>query len=151
VAKATASKSDAIRDIIKKDSKATVKEIQTALKAIKVKASVALVNKIKYAGSGTKRRKRNKGVNKAEAIRQAWGELGKQSRPRDVIAHLAKRGVKASSAQVSTLRNKNGHAGNDAHVVSLDHLIAAKSLVARIGSIHGAQDALDSLAKLMQA
>ena len=151
MAKATATKSDAIRGIIKKQPTATVKEIQEALKKEGVKASDALVSKIKYARTGVKRRKRGRRTNKAEAIRTAWGELGKQTRPRDVMAHLAKRGVKVSSAQVSTLRHKNGHVAQSEHIVSLEHLLAAKSLVARIGSIETAQEALASLAKLMQA
>jgi hypothetical protein len=151
MAKATASKSDAIREIIKKQPSANVKEIQEALKKEGVKASDALVNKVKYARAGAKRRNGRKSANKAEAIRQAWGELGKQARPRDVIAHLGGRGVKVSSAQVSTLRHKNGHVASAQHAVSLEHLLAAKNFAARIGSIDSAREALASLAKLMQA
>lgn len=151
MAKATASKSDAIREIIKKQPSATVKEIHDALKKEGVKASVALVNKVKYARNGAKRRKGRRSVSKAEAIRQVWGQLGKHARPRDVIARLAKRGVKVSSAHVSTLRHKNSRVVPAEHVVSLEHLLAAKNLVTQVGSIDKAQAALVSLAKIMQA
>ena len=108
-------KSDAIREIFKKRTNASVKEVQTALHSRGIKASDALINKLKY-GRGTngavkksaKGRKRGAKVNKAEAIRGAWGELGVSSRPRDVIALLASRRIIVTSAQVSTLRKSAG-------------------------------------------
>src|ERR1700726_4463948 len=109
---AVPTKSDAIRDVLKERPKATVKEIQAALKKRGVKASDALVNKIKYGrgSSGTLPKKShgrsggNSHINKAEAIRGMWSKLGAQARNRDVIAALGSRGVKVSSAQVSLLR-----------------------------------------------
>ena len=147
---ATASKSDAIRAIIKKQPSANLKTIQEALKKEGVKASDALVSKIKYGRNGAKRGKRRGRGKKADAIRQAWGELGKKARPRDVIALLSERGVKVSSAHVSILRKQNGHAARSAHAVSLDNLLAAKNLVDEVGSIAVAKEAIDSLAKLVQ-
>jgi len=146
----TGSKSDAIRAILKKQPGATLQAVQEALKKEGVKASNALVNKIKYGRNGTKRSTRREGTSKAEAIRQTWGELGTHARPRDVIAHLAERGVKVSSAQVSILRQKSAGAAPAASSVSLEHLLAAKGLVEQLGSLQTARAALSSLARIMR-
>ena len=156
-------KSDAIREILKKNRKASVKEVQTALRGRGVKASDALINKIKY-GRGTngavkkssKRGRPASKVNKAEAIRGAWRELGSSTRPRDVIALLAARGITVTSAQVSTLRKTAGRKRGSAVAVSVqsvpyEHLLEAKGLVARLGGVENAQAALASLAKLISA
>jgi hypothetical protein len=84
------------------------------------------------------------------------GRMGHSARPRDVIAALKKQGVKVTSAQVSTLRRKssaNGahRRGDAAGVVSLAHLLAAKQLAERLGGIPVARQALDSLARLIEA
>jgi hypothetical protein len=153
-----ASKSDAIRDVLKAKPKSSVKEVQAVLKERGVKASDALVNKVKYGRNGAARKssKPSKGgakVNKAEAIRGAWTELGSDARPRDVIALLATRRVTVSSAQVSTLRKsalrKKGAATFG--VVPFEHLVAAKALAARLGGIENARQALNNLAKLLEA
>jgi hypothetical protein len=58
-------------------------------------------------------------------------------------AALAKKRVKASIGLTSKVKGgKNGH-------VSIEHLLAAKSLVGRVGGIAAAQSALDALAKLV--
>jgi uncharacterized protein YneF (UPF0154 family) len=156
-----ATKSDAIRKVIAAQPEATLKEIKTKLQSRGVKASDALVNKIKYGRkrAGTKRarggRQNNSGVSKADAIRNMFAEMGRNARPRDVIAALKKRGVVVTSAQVSTLRRKlpkNGspHA-RTAGSVSLDHLLAAKQLAERLGGIHVAREAINSLARLVEA
>jgi hypothetical protein len=85
-----------------------------------------------------------------------FGRMGHAARPRDVIAALKKRGVKVTSAQVSTLRRKLSSNGAHrraaaAHVVSLDHLLAAKELAERLGGIAIARRVLDSLAQLVEA
>ena len=153
----TVSKSDAIREIIKQQPKATVKEIQTILHGRGIKASDALVSKIKYARKagkkGAKRRGKSRGESgsKAEAIRVAWGELGYNARPRDIVAILAKRGMTVSSAQVSTLRKslprRNGALA--ASNVPFEHLLAAKSLAEQLGGVEVAKAALASLARLI--
>src|SRR5262249_40629028 len=137
--------------------KATVKEVREALDARGVKASDALINKLKYgrkpAGKKSKRASRNGAHgSKADAIRGMFGEMGVKARARDVVAALAARGMVVTPAQVSTLRNKvprRGHAASSAAVVSYDHLLAAKSLAEQLGGISAAQRALESLAKLM--
>ena len=102
--------------------------------------------------------------NKAEAIRAAAKSLGGKVRPRDVIANLKDQGISVSSAQVSqTLKamgmrkvrrgRKPGAVGasratNGSTSITIDDLIAAKKLVAQLGSIEAASQALSALAKL---
>jgi uncharacterized protein YneF (UPF0154 family) len=151
-------KSDVIREILKSQPKATVRDVRTALQERGVKASDALINKIKYGRKPTAKRFRARGSNgsggtKADAIRGVFGEMGAKARSRDVVAVLAARGIKVTSAQVSTLRKTVG--GSRAKIastysVSLDHLMAAKALAQRLGGIAVAQRALESLAKLTE-
>ncbi len=151
-------KSDVIREILKVQPKATVKDVRAALQERGVKASDALINKIKYGrkpgGKTTRRRGPNgAGGTKADAIRAMFGEFGAKARSRDVVATLASRGIKVTSAQVSTLRKTigSGRAKSPAaYSVSLDHLMAAKALAHRLGGIAVAQRALESLAKLTE-
>lgn len=156
-------KSEVIREILKKNPTANVKQVQADLKRRGVQASDALVNKVKYGRSAngaarksSKRGKRSSKVNKAEAIRGAWRELGLSARPRDVTALLASRGLTVASAQVSMLRKtargkqvsaKPG-TGNS---VPYEHLLEAKGLAARLGGIEQAQAAVRSLAELIGA
>lgn len=118
--------------------------------------------------TATKRRKKTTksdgSINKAEEIRKAAKELGgRKVRPKDVIAALATKGITVAPAQVSstlkaagyrrirrhkaTTSPKAHHASHNADV-SLDHLLAAKALVGKLGSIEAAKKALDVLAKL---
>jgi arginine repressor len=101
-------------------------------------------------------------VNKAQRIRDVAKTLGKKVRPRDVIAELAKEGITVSSAQVSTTLSAAGYrrkrrgkktavaashpaSGNG---LNLDALIAAKALIAKVGGVQVAQEALAALKKL---
>jgi len=151
-------KSDVIREILKSRPKATVKEVRTALQERGVKASDALINKIKYGRKTTTKKSRGRRANgsagtKADAIRGVFGEMGAKARSRDVVAELAARGIKVTSAQVSTLRKTIGSGRVKAaatYSVSLDHLMAAKALAQRVGGIAIAQRALESLAKLTE-
>jgi hypothetical protein len=156
----SANRSDVIREILKKNPKANVKAVQELLSERGINASNALINKIKYGrgavGKKGRGRKSRNGVNKAEAIRGAWAEIGVSGRPRDVIALLADRGITVTSAQVSTLRKSaNGKRASGVlaavHAVPFEHLVLAKGLAARLGGIDNAQQALASLSKLMNA
>jgi len=111
---------------------------------------------------------RNGSINKAEEIRKAAKELGgKKVRPKDVIAALASKGITVAPAQVSStlkaagyrrIRRKGRPAGSTNKAksaaqhagggLSLEHLLAAKALIAKIGSVEAARKALDALAKL---
>jgi arginine repressor len=151
-------KSDVIREILKSQPKATVKEVRTALQERGVKASDALINKIKYGRKTVAKKSRARGSNgsagtKADAIRGVFGEMGVKARSRDVVATLAARGIKVTSAQVSTLRKTVANSRArvvTSYSVSLDHLMAAKALAQRLGGIAVAQRALESLAKLTE-
>ena len=104
-------------------------------------------------------------INKAQAIRDAAKELGgKKVRPKDVIAALAAKGITVSSPQVSSTLKAAGYrktrrkgttsgaksaARFEANVLSLEHLLAAKALIAKIGSVEAAKKALDVMAKLV--
>lgn len=118
--------------------------------------------------TATKRRRKttkaNGSINKAEEIRKAAKELGgKKVRPKDVIALLATKGISVAPAQVSATLKAAGYrrirrhktttspkARHASHTpdVSLDHLLAAKALVNKLGSLEAAKKALDVLAKL---
>jgi arginine repressor len=101
-------------------------------------------------------------VNKAQKIRDVAKTMGKKVRPRDIIAVLAKEGIKVSSAQVSTTlraagfrRKRRGKKGAAAAAhpatgngLSLDALLAAKALIAKVGGIEAAQEALAAMKKL---
>lgn len=159
---AAGSKSDAIRAVIAAQPNASLKEIKARLRARNVKASDALVNKIKYSRKPSGRKKKaargrnnHAGGSKADAIRNMFDEMGRDARPRDVIAALKGRGIVVTSAQVSMLRRKlpgNGaRRSKTAGGVSLDQLLAAKHLAERLGGIENARQALDSLARLLEA
>ncbi|REK19605.1 MAG: hypothetical protein DWQ37_00645 [Planctomycetota bacterium] len=155
---AGANKSDAIRKIIAENPKATRGEIRAKLQQRGVKASDALINKIKYNRNTSPKKPgsaRTSGkTSKADAIRGMFSKMGHDARSRDVIAALKSDGVVVTSAQVSTLRrklNENGSRGSKVGAVPYDHLIAAKHLAQRLGGVDKARRALDSFAELVEA
>jgi arginine repressor len=102
-------------------------------------------------------------MSKAQRIRDVAKTLGKKVRPRDVIAELAKEGVKVSSAQVSMTLRSAGYrrrrrgkkaAGTTAAApafgngLNVEALIAAKALIAKVGSVEAVEEALKVLKKL---
>jgi hypothetical protein len=98
-------------------------------------------------------------TSKAEMIRQTAKELPKPVRPRDIIAALNEKGTKVSSAQVSATlramgfrrRRRKSAARVEAsspNGLNLDALLAAKALIAKVGSVEGAEEALRVLKKL---
>ena len=102
-------------------------------------------------------------TSKAQRIRDVAKTLGKKVRPRDVIAELAKEGITVSSAQVSmTLRSagyrrkRSGRkvgratpaAASSSNGLNLDALLAAKALIAKVGSLEVAEEALRAMKKL---
>jgi arginine repressor len=148
------------------------RDIIAALKDKGVTVSSALVSKtLKRAGFHRKSRGGKAAAaassagepSKAQRIRDIAKALGKKVRPRDVIAELAKEGVKVSSAQVSmTLRSagyKRRRRGKKAsgttaaapvsgNGLNVEALIAAKALIAKVGSVEVAEEALKVLKKL---
>ena len=119
-----------------------------------------------------RRRKKSTGadgsVNKAQAIRDAAKEMGgKKVRPKDVIAALHAKGITVSSPQVSSTLKAAGYRRtkrkgrpvgssnkakaahqHESNGLTLEHLLAAKALIAKIGSVEAAKKALDVLARL---
>jgi len=135
---------------------ATVKEIRAKIEAKGIKASDALINKLKYDRKSTgKSVTRKRGASKADAIRSMFDQMGLDARPRDVIAALKKQGITVTSAQVSMLRSKLGANGvarpTAGQAVPYEHLIAAKQLADRLGGIDKARQALESFASLVRA
>ena len=113
------------------------------------------------------------GVNKAQRIREVAKALGKKVRPRDIVSTLASEGISVSSGQVSTTlraagyrRRRRGkrvhadgiasrgiasrHAGRShgGNGLSLESLLAAKSLIQTAGSIEVAEEAIRAIKKL---
>jgi transposase len=157
------SKSAQIREMLQAAPAKSAAEI-----AKEVGVSAALVYNVKSSmtkkrgKAGKKKAGPKKGeVNKAQRIRDVAKSLGKTVRPRDVIAVLAKEGIKVSSPQVSkTLRNagyrrkRRGKrtataAGAKAtRGLNMESLLAAKALIEKSGSVEAAQEALAALKKL---
>ena len=157
-APAKTSKSDAIRAVLAARPNAGGKEIRSALDAKGIKASDALINKIKYTRKpgGRKAAPRKNGGSKAAAIRAKFEQLGSEARPRDVIAALKDEGVQVTSAQVSMLRGKlsggggsRGKRSQAGIAVPYEHLVAAKQLADRLGGVDQARRALESFAGLV--
>jgi len=103
------------------------------------------------------------GASKAQAIREAAQTLGRKVRPKEIIAALAAQGITVSSPQVSATLKAAGYrrksrgrraasagsaAANRSVEVSLDHLLAAKALADKLGSVEAARKAIDVLTKL---
>jgi len=179
VATERGSKSKAIRAILKKKPNASVQEIQDALKQQGVEASTALVSKLKYS-KGKKRWGRQPAtatagrpdhsaadaqngteINKSQAIRDAFKELGRSSHPKEIRIALAEKGIAVSSAQISNVRTamrakrKQRTASAPGRSVesstaslSIDNLLAAKKLVEQVGSIEAAQQAVQVFGRL---
>jgi hypothetical protein len=170
---ATLSKSDAVREYLASNRGTPVKQVAAALAEQGIEVSLALVNKIKYGdhkslgrgkvhrrpGKSPVRRPESKEASKAQAIREALVQLGRRTRPRDVVAHLKDGGVIVSAAQVSAIRNHQRKGPPRATVAALagkhsangrivvEHLMAAKRLADQLG-LDAAKKALEVLARL---
>jgi hypothetical protein len=132
---------------------------------------------LKQAGFKRKGRRRKSAaangagdVSKAERIRQLAKAMGKSVRPRDIVATMAKEGVKVASAQVSTVlaaagyrrkgrkgrkgRRRAATAGTNSiarsagQSLDIEALVAAKALVAKVGGLDRAEAAISVLKKL---
>ena len=163
-------------ELIRKTAKSMGKTVRprdiiAALKEKGVTVSSALVSKtLQRAGFHRKTRGKKAAAakngagetSKAQRIRDVAKTLGKKVRPRDVIAELAKEGVKVSSAQVSMTLRSAGYrrkrrgkkaAAAVAHPatgngLNVEALIAAKALIAKVGGVEAAEEAIKVLKKL---
>jgi transposase len=167
MAKEATSKSAQIREALKAAPNKSASEI-----AKEIGVSSALVYNVKAnlakkhgKAAGKKAGPKNGAVNKAQRIREVAKTMGKNVRPRDIIAELAKEGITVSSPQVSKTLTSAGyrrkHPGRKAAAagsvsaskpsltgLNIDALIAAKALIAKVGSIEVAQQALATMKKL---
>jgi hypothetical protein len=100
---------------------------------------------------------------KANAVREMFEKMGtgKRTRNRDVRNALAEIGVNVSPAQIATIRKKmrrrrpaaetpetTAAPSTPSDAISLDHLVAAKSLVEQLGGIEAARKAVNAFARL---
>ena len=158
-------------ELIRKTAKAMGKTVRPrdiidALRKQGVVVTSQQVSKTLKA-AGFHRRTRGKRAaaetSKAQRIRDIAKTLGKKVRPRDVIAELAKEGITVSSAQVSMTLRSAGYrrkrrgrkvagataaAASSSNGLNLDALIAAKALIAKVGSLEVAEEALRAMKKL---
>jgi hypothetical protein len=89
-------------------------------------------------------------VNKSTSIREVLAE-NPSATPKEITATLKARRVRVSPALISQVKHGAGKLNGEANDVVLGHLIAAKVLVGRVGSIEAAKSAIASLAKLDEA
>lgn len=89
-------------------------------------------------------------INKAQAIRDTLQSLGPDTRPKDVMAHLAEKRIKVSAAQISNIKSSlRGEANGDSkNGLTVDALMKAKAMADRMGGVEKARKALDALATL---
>jgi arginine repressor len=173
----TASEQSSRAEMIRRTAKALGKNVRprdivAALKEKGVTVSPSLVSKtLKAAGLKQKRRGKKVAastssatdVSKAELIRQTAQSIPKPIRPRNIIAKLKEEGVEVSYALVSSTlkaaglrrRRRRRKAGaravgmpTAANGLNLDAVIAAKSLIEKVGGVENAQAALSALKKL---
>lgn len=106
-------------------------------------------------------------ISKAQAIRDAAGELGKKARPKQIIAALAEKGITVTSPQVSmTLKAAGLRRGRrkkkvtaaiavqhparngKAQTLNIDHLVLVRELATKIGGIDRLKESVAALEKL---
>jgi arginine repressor len=177
MAKRSSPKTDLIREYLATYPTATATQIVEDLSAHGVSRALAAKVKSRYGSkSGSmKRGPKPRAVAaasptngargaKANAIRDVAQSLPRPVRPRDVRASLAAQGIDVTFAQVSQvlksmgLKRKKRRRKSTASAASampvnssslnIEDLVAAKKVVAQIGSIGKVKDALAALARL---
>ncbi|HEV3023565.1 MAG TPA: hypothetical protein VGX76_13920 [Pirellulales bacterium] len=171
MAKRSSPKTDLVRDYLATYPTATATQIVEDLSAHGVSRALAAKVKSRYGNKSgsTKRGPRTVAANgargaKANAIRDVAQSLPRPVRPRDVRASLAAQGIDVTFAQVSQvlksmgLKRKKRRRKSTASAASampvnssslnIEDLVAAKKVVAQIGSIGKVKDALAALARL---
>jgi arginine repressor len=169
-------KTSAVQDYLSKNSAATAPEVVDALKAhgievtaghvYNVKATMKKKKSAKKAAkkkAGPKAAASTNGATKADHIRDQAKSMPKPVRPKDVVAALKDRGVEVLHTHVSQIlasmgmkkrkrRRKMAVSGAAPAVASnglnINDLVAAKKLVAQVGSVEKVREALAALARL---
>jgi arginine repressor len=113
-----------------------------------------------------KRTPSNGAINKSQSIRDAFRELGKKTRPKDIIAALAEKGIKVASGQVSTVlraaglrrgrRRRKGvavvaapkHSANGQSSM-IDELLKVKKLAKELGGTDKLKELVAALERLL--
>ena len=152
-------KADIIRKYIARSPRSTVLEaVRGIQREYGIEVSPALVAKARRESTAAPQAIND--VSKADQIRQTAKSLGRNVRPRDVVARLAEQGVSVSSAQASTVLASMGKKRRQpggrrpmvieavASTLTLESLIAAKKLADHLGGVDAAKQAVDALAKL---
>jgi len=175
MAKTRGEGSTAIRAYFSKNPKATAQEVVDALKADGITVKIGLVYNVKALGKKKKSAKKNAGpkaaksaastngsagATKADQIRDQAKSMPKPVRPKDVVAALKERGVDVLHTHVSQIlasmgmkKKRKAAVGGAAPAVAsnglnIDDLVAAKKLVAQVGSVEKVREALAALARL---
>lgn len=105
-----------------------------------------------------KPRRKRRNVNKSAAIR-AYLAGNPSKAPREIAAELKKDGIVVSAQFVSTVKSTTGKSATKRDPkgqgpksangkISLEHLLAAKAIVEKIGDVDAAVAAISVLAKL---
>ena len=172
-------KTAAVRDYDSKHPGATAGEVAAALKEQGITISTAMVYNIRHNTKkpgrkpGRKARKNvaaNNGASehggKSEAVRAAVRELGRKTPTKDVIDHLAAKGIPVSVALVAKVKSRmkpgrRGRRGRKAAVaapaarstrmggqITYEHLVMAKELADKFGGADSLRKTLDLLEKL---
>lgn len=86
---------------------------------------------------------------KSNAIRAVIAE-NPNATPKEIAAKLKARRVKVSTSLISRVKYAKGRRKVTTNgQVTMDGLLAAKALVAKLGSVEAARQSLDALAKLL--
>lgn len=167
-------KSAAVREYLEQNPSASAGEVVAALSEKGIKVSQAMVYMIRSKSTGKASKKRNKagsaGSNgsiehgaKSEAVRAALRELGPRTPAKEIIDHLAAKGVKVSLPLVNKVksREKAGRRGGrkartavpvqaarGSRPIAYEHLLAAKELADQLGGTESLRRTLDILDKL---
>jgi len=164
------SKSDSVRAYLAEHPEASIKAIIAGLAQQGITVSEAIASKIKYDKGRPKKRRKAARVaarhvaagngaelSKSDEIRNTFKTMGRRTRPRDIIAALAERGIKVSASEVVRVRSHlkkaakarrmataspevspvaaSSASATSANGLSADELIAAKRLADQLGGL----------------
>jgi hypothetical protein len=165
-------KKRALKKALPKKS-ATKKKIATKKRAAKkpVSARESVAKKVVAKKAAAKKRKSKKqpasnGTTKAQSIRDMANSLGKNARPRDIIAALAEKGISVSSPQVTTTLKAAGlrrgrrrkkvqgmvaatNPSANGHALNITDLVKVKKLAEELGGTTKLKELATALEKLL--
>lgn len=114
-----------------------------------------------------KKKPASNGTSKAQSIRDAFKELGKKTRPKDIIAALAEKGITVTSPQVSmtlkaaglrrgrrrrrvvaVLATQKSSGNGKSPPLNVNDLMQVRELATKIGGIDKLKESVAALEKL---